>query len=452
MGAPRLMIAAVRDALREDALRARIRNIAHLLTGNAGSVALGMPAVALTARALGPESYGMLALILSYVQATKGFADFQVWQPLIRYGAELDPEVDARRLMALFKYGLMVDAASSLAAWALALAGAALAHLLFGISEELMGAAIGYAIVLPFNIKGTPVAVLRLAGRFRVIAYNQLIAALARLALCVWAFFADAGLIAFVAIWAMTEVLASVLLLGAAFQQLRDQNLHFLHRAIIGDAKRDFPGLVRFTWSSNLSLTIWSGTQQLDTLLVGWLTDPRSAGLYYFVKRIARIVQQAAQQVQAVVFPEVTRLWTTGRHAEFRRVVYQTEWMLAAFGVSMFLAFAIFGHWLIELLAGPAFADASTLLTVQMGALCLTMCGTVMRSGVLAMGEPNTVLKAVVVSTVVFYASAVMLIPRFGAMGGNIAHILLGVTWLALLAAAIRKGLAARPDRKASDG
>jgi O-antigen/teichoic acid export membrane protein len=436
------VLAAMRLVLAEPALQHRLRNTGHLLTGSGANLILSIPTIALTARGLGPEGYGILALVLSYVQATKRFADFQIWQPLIRYGAHLDARADAQRLGGLYKYGLMVDAAASLVSWTLAAVGALVAHFFFGMSNMLLVASLIYSVVLLFNISGTPVAILRLNGRFRDIAYNQLSASILKLALSAVAYGFDGGLLAFVIVWAVTDVLAAILLIAAAFRVLRQQDLHRLDRARIGDATCDMPGLVRFTWSSNLSLTLWSTTQQLDTLLVGAMTNPTTAGLYYLVKRITRAVQQGGQQFQAVVYPEMVRLFAAEDHRAFNRVVRQTIWILALYGAGMFVGCAIFGRFVLTLIAGPAFGSAWLLLTVHMAALALTICGTVMRSALLAMGEPKLVLRTVLLSVLIFYAVAVQAIPHNGAFGAVAAHLALGASWLILLGYGFRRKMA----------
>src|SRR3546814_17742117 len=74
-------------------LRTRLVNIAHLMSGNLASGLISLAAIALTARALGPASYGILALAIAYVRVVERLVTFQSWQPLIKYGAEVtDPE------------------------------------------------------------------------------------------------------------------------------------------------------------------------------------------------------------------------------------------------------------------------------------------------------------------------------------------------------------------------
>lgn len=126
-----------------------------------------------------------------------------------------------------------------------------------------------------------------------------------------------------------------------------------------------FPDLWRFTWGANISLTIWASAQQLDTLIVGWLADPASAGMFHVAKRVNRVVQQVGSQVEAVVYPDLSRLWAAGQRTTFVRLVLQTEAILATFGAACFAAMFLLGGWAIRLTAGPRFAAAAPLLTVQ---------------------------------------------------------------------------------------
>lgn len=65
-------------------LHGRLKNIAHLLTGNFASAFIGLAGFALTARALGPADYGLLALSFAYTRGIERFVSFRSWQPLIK--------------------------------------------------------------------------------------------------------------------------------------------------------------------------------------------------------------------------------------------------------------------------------------------------------------------------------------------------------------------------------
>jgi O-antigen/teichoic acid export membrane protein len=409
---------------------ARLQKIAHLLTGGVAGAVIAIPTLALTARALGGENYGALAMIVSYVAFIKRFADFQIWQPIIHYGASLDTKTDRPKYLTLLKYGLAVDLTASFVGWLVGMGGVIVALPLFGLDERILPGMLLYASVLLFNISGTPIAILRLGGRIGTIAYNQLAVSVVKLALCAAAFVAQAGLLVFLAIWALTEVLGVLLMTALAYRELRRRDLHRLDKGNLQDARASFPGIVRFSFSANVSSSLWASIQQLDTVLVGYFVDTASAGLYFLAKRIARVAQQLGQHVQTVVYPDLARLWTSGDRRTFNLVVAQTEALLAAFGLVMIIGTFMFGSDAIGLLAGDEFRRAGNYLTIQMGAVTLILCGSVMRSSLLSMGRADVVLAAAMTATCAFYLAAVMLLPLMGAMGANVAHIIASLIWL----------------------
>ena len=59
---------------KEKSFLVRLKNIAHLLTGNFASSFIGLAGFALTARALGPEDYGVLALCFAYARGIERLA------------------------------------------------------------------------------------------------------------------------------------------------------------------------------------------------------------------------------------------------------------------------------------------------------------------------------------------------------------------------------------------
>ena len=104
--------------------------------------------------------------------------------------------------------------------------------------------------------------------------------------------------------------------------------------------------------------------------------------------------------------------------------------MLAAFGVAVVCATILFIKPALDLLLGAQFAAAAPLAIVQMIAVAIMLSGSVVRSALLAMGKQIAVLKVVTMSTIAFHVTAVAMIYSIGAMGANIANVILGVVWL----------------------
>ncbi len=417
---------ALSDMKSEAGLRARMKNIGHLLAGNFGAAAISMGTVAFAARSLGVERYGELALIVTYVQTIERFCSFQSWQPVIRYGAELKAQEKLSDLKSLLKFAVFLDIGAAVLGWLIACGLAILGAHVFDWPDRTAFATALYSTALLFTVTGAPTGMLRLAGKFREIAYLQVASMTVRLALCFVAMIAGWGLMAFVAIWTITHILALLLLIAAGYRVLGDLGVRDFFKEPIGDIRARFPNILRFSLLTNFSLTVRSSSHQMDTLLVGALTGAGGAGIYHIAKRISKFALQAGQQVQAVVFPDVARLWARGEFTTFRHVVMQTETILFALSaVGVVLTFIV-AEPLIRLIAGSAFLPAATLLKVQIIAVAFLLCGSVTRTGLLCMGRETTVFALSVVATAAFFATSAILLPRVGAVGANFGHVIAG--------------------------
>nr|KDP73344.1 membrane protein [Ensifer adhaerens] len=428
----------------ETDLHGRLKNIAHLLTGNFASAFIGLAGFALTARALGPADYGLLALSFAYTRGIERFVSFRSWQPLIKYGARAQQAGETDDLKALFKFGLMIDLATALVGWGLAVLIVLVAGPLFGISEQMSRFVLIYCAVLPFQVTGMPTAVMRLYGRFTILAYGQVAASLLRALLCLAGVYLGWGLFEFMLLWMASQIGSSLNRMFWAIRELYKQGLHDVMWAPLRDIRDRFPGFWSFSLSSNLALIIQACAFEFDTLLVGYLADPGSAGLYHIAKRVAKIAQQAGEQVQAVLYPDLSRVWATEGISEFRKTVRQTTLLLFAFGVCGLIVANLTIEWVLRVTAGAGFEAAAPLVEVQFLAVVVFLCGRTLYSALLAMGNEKTLLKSAVSGGLLFCGTATLLIPAIGAVGASVAHILMSTLWFVQMSLAYRRGLATK--------
>ncbi|MDW9634022.1 lipopolysaccharide biosynthesis protein [Sinorhizobium meliloti] len=422
---------------REESFTGRLKNIGHLLTGSALTSLIGLVGFALTARALGPSDYGILALCFSYTSAVERLVNFQSWQPLIKFGAQ---STEPGTLNSLLKFGLLLDLSAAATGYAIAVTLVWAFGPWFGISPEMSGLITLYCAVLPFQVSGMPMAVLRLFGKFRSLAYGHVASSILRAGLCAIGFAMGGGLFEFVLIWMAAQIVASLTIVALSLSELRRQGMlaGVLKASARGITSR-FPGLWKFALSTNLSLTLRSSANQIDTLLVGYLAGPAAAGLYHVAKRIGRLAQQVGDQVQAVLFPDLARAWAATAVDEFHRAVAQMRSLLLAFGVVLVGGIYLTIGPFLRFAVGSQFEAAAPLVVVQSVAVTMTLYATVTRSALLAMGREDQVLRGVFVATLAFHATALALVPWIGPMGANIAHIVMATIWLSMMAAAYRQ-------------
>lgn len=423
---------------RSKLLRPRLASIGHLLSGNVLDALIMLAGVAIAARALGPAEYGVMVLVLTFGRLFERLVRFESWQPLIKFAAMEEQTSKPERLAQLYLYGLILDVTAASLAALLAVGTAFLLTPLLNLEAPHLELVAIYSVAIALNIRGMPTAALRMRGAFRTLAYVHIVPNLLRVGLAFICFLKGAGIHAFIIAWTVSQTLGTMLLLWLGFRALRMSGIPNPLRAPMRSFRGNFPGFLTFAWSSNLSSTLRTLTQEADTLLVGALAGTPAAGMYHIAKRIAKVAQQVGAHVQAVIYPDMARLWAIGNVKAFRRVTGRIQAALAAVAFSMLLVAWLIGDRIVRLGLGKAYEGAYPLLLTQLLAVSLILHAAPSRSALLAMNRPRYVLLVALLATIIFFSTAAFAIPAYGAMGGNLAHIgfaavtalLLDIAWL----------------------
>jgi O-antigen/teichoic acid export membrane protein len=287
-----------------------------------------------------------------------------------------------------------------------------------------------YSVSLLFQLAATPTAVLRLFDRFAVFAWLEVASAAGRVALFGLAFLAGAGLWTFLLL-AMVLHLARHIALGLiAWRELRRQGYgRFLSARVAGVATR-CPGIWSFVWSLKASVLIRRSTGDLDVLLIGAFLDTGAVGLYHVAKRFGDATLKVGVPIQQVLFPDIARLWARREIKRLRATVLQIDLITGALAAAVLAAVGLNIDLVLQLTVGPDYAAAGILVILQLLATTTALFGTALRPALLSMGLQVLLLKIVIVATLGFYATLVLLLPLLGVVGASIAHIVLNTLWL----------------------
>ncbi|AKH42833.1 O-antigen/teichoic acid export membrane protein [Altererythrobacter atlanticus] len=403
------------------------RNIGHLLSGNAISNVMALVSLAIVGRALETELFGIFVLVITYVRLVERFVRFESWQPLIRFASNLEGG-DRAKLPRLYLYGILLDLAAAFTAAFGAVAAAAALGSLFGLDAEYLHLVAIYSVCVLFNLSGWTTAALRMAGRFKQIAYSQPIGQVVRIPLALFCWYYWPTVTGFMIAWAIAQLTTSTIIMALGWKALREEGISSPLKETPRNLPRDFPGFIGFAWSTNLSMTLRTMTQEADVLLVGALAGPSSAGFYHVAKRLAKVAQQVGAHTQAVLYPQMARFWSEGKYKKLRRLTHNVQLILSGLGVLAIIAAALVGQDLVELAMGQDYGQVGPLLVAQLFAVTLIMHAAPSRSILLSMGRPGVVLRSSLVATILFFICALLLIPRYGAMGANLSHIAFAAT------------------------
>ncbi len=428
-------------------LKERFESVLHLLGGNVGVALIMFGSISLAARALGPSMFGVFVLILAIGRVSERLLRFESWQPLVRFvAAEENAEAKNNENIArLYAYGLMLDVCAALAAAIVAVLAGFLTGPMIGLEADQTNLVAIYAIAIALNIRGMPSAALRMAGRFKTLAYIQAISGLARLVMAFVLMVQGVGLLGFVVLWASVQILDAAIFNLLGFRSLKDQGVPGLLSVSWRGLREQFSGFLKFAFSTNISSALRTLTHEADTLLVGFFVGPAAAGLYFLARRIAKVAQQVGDLVQMVTYPDLARMWAGADRREFQTTVKWVQLLLAGFGIAAIAGVWLIGKPILGLAFGPEFIAAHPLLLAQLVAVMLILHAAPSRSALLAMNRPTYVLGVAFLATTIFFATAFVAIPHFGAIGANFAHIAFGFGTAILLDIAMWRGIKSRP-------
>lgn len=424
-----------------------LRQVAHLASGNAVAIGIGMITLALMAHMLGPALLGLLAMVEAYGRFMDQIVRLETWQAVIRYGADALEAGDEQRFAELIGLGIALDILGALAAGAAAFLAIPLVGDWIGWGAEARSMAAFYTIAVVFGISSTPIGILRLFDRFALIAWVDPALAVLRLAAVslVWAF--GGSLWELLVIMIAVPCIQRMTLAAAAWRELRRRGYRCRPRFGALLRARRFEGIWGFILSANGTVLVRKSTQELDLLAVGAVAGPIGAGIYQLVRKFTLTAMKAGAMLQQVVFPDLARLWARRDLDGFVAAIRQIELFTLIVAILFVTGVVFAGDVAIRLIAGPEFEDAEGPLIVQSIAALLFLAGSALRPALMTMGLQPKVFGITLVAGAAFFAALYVTTPALGVSGAGVAHIVFNLIWLfaclALFTMALRRQRAA---------
>jgi len=420
----------VKSILQDGLMRRLARNVGFLSIGIGGAALLGFLSLALTARALGPQQLGVIALLLAYVNAVNQLTRPENWQALIKYGAGMLERDAGAGFMQLVKFGLVIELAGGVLAMVVAMTGLQAGKSWFGWSDETIWLGTIFCLAIPFKINSTPTAILRLFNRFSTFAVRQIAGAGITLTLVLIAYLAGAGLWAFLFVYMVAAVAESLILVSAAWSEMRRQEFGDFWKVSLRGIVRNNPGIWGFLCSANLSLLVRKSTTELDVLIVGSALGTGPAGLYYVARRLGEAIMKLGRPVQQAVYADAARLWARGETGRFRQTLLRINGMVGVVAFAVLTVVAFQAERLLTLAFGSAFVEAAPMLITHMLAVTIFLFGITLRPALFSMGRQHDLLGITILAAMMFYASLFAGLPWLGALAASVAHVVFNTLWL----------------------
>lgn len=420
-------------------LRRVFENAGWLSGGQVLAGLLGLAAISVTARTLGSELFGVLALIHAYALLVGNLTGFKAWRAVIRYGAMCIQEGRRDDLLGLISGVLLLDFAGASIGVLLAIVAAPWLAPWLGWPDEAVKVGQWYSLIIFFMNTGTPTGILRLFDRFDLSAAQRLVYPSVCLVGALLAYAMEADYKAFAAIWFTASLIDGATIWALGWRELARKGygvrLRFRLRGLAGPHR----GLWRLIWATHLDSSLGAVSGRISTLIIGALLGPAGAGLYQVAARFASALERPVEMLRRSIYPEFARLHAAGDVRGLRRLGFRAALIMGCAAAPILLGIAAFGEPLLHLTVGDAFVGAYDVLVLLIATLAISTFGFPASSLLIAQGRSAALLGVNLVTTAIYAGLLVVLLGPIGLAGAGIAAAVKGVgTVLATGAIAIR--------------
>jgi len=376
---------------------------------------LGFAFSIMVARVLGAADYGLYALGISIIGITQSIASLGLNQGIVRFCAVYRVTGDTIRVKSTFLTALVISFISSvLMAAILFILSSMIAHSFFH-KPELTWILRVFALALPFYVLMGLTA--SFAQSFRRIDYQQGILNF---------FYPLVNLILVVLLFALgfhlagpvyAFLISGFLSAGLGFYLSLKLFPEIIARSAI---VFNFRKLLRFSMPVFLSGFLYLSLNNIDRIMLGYLTSAAEVGIYSVAARIALLLNFILMAFIHISSPIMAELHGTSKFTQLARLYHtMTRWILTL-SLPLFL-FVVFASKSIMQIFGSEFIAGSSALIVLASAQ-LFNAGTGPIGKLLEMtGKQDINLAVLLIIIIMNIGLNIWLIPLYGATGAAIA-------------------------------
>ena len=391
----------------------------------------GLAQTAIAARILGPEGFGILAVIIAATLLIYGLLSMEGGEAIITFATRAVTEGRPEEAAQVWRFTLAVSFGLSLIAYALIAVLTLAGGNLLGIAPAYLDATLWYGLAGIFLATQTEnLAALRLADRLGWGLAVMLVSALTRIVLLAVAWSTGGGLLAVILAY-----LAGAAVIGVGM---------FAAAAIVAP-RAGLPGLLR-SWSVRVPVdvarfqtgtfgksAVWHLAFNLDYLLLAHFAGAAEVGLYRGARQIIEGARHPFRPLADGVQPEYSRHWYSRRGPELRRMSWRFFLVSALLALAGFGLLAALYQPITRLILGAEFSGSAVLLLFMIPGAFLFSAFATLTPLPVAVGRVWPSLAAAGVGLAVSISFIALLAPRYGAAGVAVSYTAYFIVLVAVL-------------------
>ncbi len=413
-----------------------LKNSGYVLTSSTFVQILVIIQGILMARILGVKNYGIYTAVIASASFINKLVDFRAFEAVIRFMAKYTEANEQKKAVSALSLSGMVDLSGGLMFFLLML-------FLSGFFAEKIVKAPGaktyiilyslYLFVLTTNstIGGT----LRYLNKYSVdAAYGVAKAIFLFAGIIILLFFTKHPLIAFFYLYVSMAFVFLPVKYGIFIYFLKKKDMFALDwfRFWKYLNKNEIKEILKFLLHTNISSSLYLSVKFADVLIIGYILNPYSVGIYKVAKSITSVLRRIVNPMYVAIYPELSNIFAQHNRKEFKTFIAKILRLTLVLLVPALLLYIVFTKQIIVLLVSAKYTSSVNIARIMTFGVAIDAMFFWLYPALLSMSMTGEYVKLTLISTVLFLLAGIPLTRQWGAVGMAGAYSLFYIIQIAL--------------------
>ena len=379
----------------------------------------------IVARILGVEQYGLLVLVIAYIDLLNRLVDFRMWETATKYIGTFWETGDLERTQSMIKLSYLVDVLSGILAFVIAILTATL------ISKYVIKTPEAYKYVWIYSFtllmgtsSSTSISILRIFNKFRLIAIIRSSQNFFRLlfvtVLLVFGFGINGVLYGLV----IASILGFIMRISMVIKILNEYELGGWWKSKIGLVRDHIKGITWFVFNTNIAGTIKMGEEKsLGILILGYLVGKDAVAYYKIATSAAKILNYIIGPLYESIYPEFIKIKSQNILNTIKPLIKKMTITFLKIGIPLAILIIFFSDMIIEVVYGKSYLPSANALKIIAVAAVIDGLTFWNAPVLLAMGKPGLRTIINLIAVIFYLILLVVLVPLYSFMGAAYAFL-----------------------------
>jgi O-antigen/teichoic acid export membrane protein len=400
-------------------------NASWVFGGNTVSAVFAAIEPIVLARILGVTDFGLLALIVAYVEFLNNFFDVRVWETATKYIGTFWEKRDYERTRSMVKLSYMLDISTGILAFAIAVLTANIAN------KYLIHSPQAYTLILIYSISllidtanSTSDSILRVFNKFKKIAFISSFQTFLRVAFVSLVLFTGLGIKGVLFIYVAASFIGFAIRIWTVSQTLNEFKLSGWWRAKLALIRDQWREIAWFLTNTSFTGTLKMGNENfLGILALGYFSGKDAAAYYKIARSAVKLMTRFSDPLHQAIYPELVRISKSEGLTDFINLIRYSLKTLLKFTIPLSIIILILAEQLINIFFGKDYLAATNTLRVITIAILISQLSFWINSALLAIGKPGLRTVLDIITTITYVGLLFMLVPRFSYLGAGFAFL-----------------------------